>query len=201
MHVCVCSLCRLHLWIIYCDFLKENWCNCKTWLAERERDEIEKENERETLSKHWRKTREQGHPYLLCRGWDSQTAGQVCLLLVWSMTPCHSMCYVDFFAENGIGKTTHKAYVCRNTSVLTWSVQIHYFMRKTYLIVLNTILLNNKVFICNPNKSSLAYGRKNDIGYSYFKQSLQAWFYFLNLLKISGMNQTPLKCTVLYILC
>lgn len=171
------------------------------WLAEQERDEIEKENERETLSKHWRKTRGQVHPYLLCRGWDSQTAGNVCLLLVWSMTRCHSMCYVFFFfffAENGIGKTTHKAYLCQNTSVLTWSVQIHLnFMRKTYLIVLNTIF---KGFSCNPNKSPLAYVVEK-MTYSYFKQSLQAWFDILNLLQISGMNQTPFKCIVLYILC
>lgn len=97
VHVCVCSLCRLHLWTIYCDFLEENRCDHKRRLTEWERDEVENENERETLSKHGRKMRRQIHPYLLCRGWDSQTAGQVCLLLVWSMTPCHGVCYVDFF--------------------------------------------------------------------------------------------------------
>lgn len=118
VHACVYSLCRLDLWIIFCVFLQENRWDHKGQMTVRERDEIENENERQTLSKHGRKTRRQEHPYLLRRGWDSQTEGQVCLLLAWSVTPCHSMCYVDSLLRMVVGRTTQEAFVCQNTSVL-----------------------------------------------------------------------------------
>lgn len=101
-----------------CVFLEENRWYHKRQMTVRERGETENENETETLSKHGRRTRRQEHPYLLCRGRDSQTAGQVCLLFVWSVTPSHSMCYADFWLRMVIGRTTQEAFVCQNTSVL-----------------------------------------------------------------------------------
>lgn len=101
-----------------CVFLEESRWDHKRQMTVRERDEIENENQRETLSKHGRRTRRQEHPYLLCRGWDSQTAGQVCLLFVWSVTPCHIMCYVDFCLRMVRGRTTQEAFVCQNASFL-----------------------------------------------------------------------------------